>query len=319
MYGLFKNKKTIISLAVILTGFWFGFFNFTQAASTYQFVPTDGRLVKGTATTTMSGAAAAAEGTNTGSWKGTLADDNYHWVVVATTTLPSGFDVQLDLAGVNLNNANKFMIETGFDLDSATANASRAPMTYIQICDWVSSTGVDNVADSNCAGGWRTLNNRKVPIFATSSENSLHYEIYDGYFSKGDNTAYATPLTNFIHTASSSTVTIRYYSDTKTDQSIAIDFLRLYSYITPVYFPSAVVQATSTGVVTGPSSSNVANAVAKDSTYMYVVGRDLLYFRIEKRLLSNGSLVNGFGTSGVVIGDNPSKEAYCIAFDSTYL
>ncbi len=53
----------------------------TAKANTYQFVPTAGNLVTGTELNANSLLAASAEGINTGSWKGTLADDNFHWMV----------------------------------------------------------------------------------------------------------------------------------------------------------------------------------------------------------------------------------------------
>jgi len=79
------------------------------------------------------------------------------------------------------------------------------------------------------------------------------------------------------------------------------------------------------GVVTSNSSTggDYANAITIDSTAMYVVGSDFSpgnwQWRIEKRSLTDGSLVPGFGTGGVVTS-NPSTvidDAYAIAIDST--
>ena len=244
-----------------------------KAAGTYQYTPTAGRLVRGTATATVASLAASAEGINTGSWKGTLADDNFHWVVMSTTTVPTGFDVQLDMNNVSLNGSNKFMVETGFDLDSAGVTTQQVPHTLIQICDWTSATGVDNLADSNCTtGGWRTINARKIPVIATSAEVQLHMEIYDGYFSDGNNVPYSTPLANFIN--ASSTVTFRYYSTTNTGQNIAIDYLRMYAFVSPIYHPAGAVHETASGAVSSDSTSNAITAMAKDSTYLYAVGTD---------------------------------------------
>ena len=75
---------------------------------------------------------------------------------------------------------------------------------------------------------------------------------------------------------------------------------------------------------TNPSTQiDVANAMAIDSTAMYVVGYDSspgdYQWRIEKRSLTDGSLVPGFGTGGVVTS-NPSSAgdvATAIAIDST--
>ena len=83
------------------------------------------------------------------------------------------------------------------------------------------------------------------------------------------------------------------------------------------------------GVVTvNPSTgSDAAQGIAIDSTAMYVVGYDSSpgndQWRIEKRSLTDGSLVSGFGTGGVVT-NNPSTgseaasdQAHGIAIDST--
>ena len=90
-------------------------------------------------TTISSTALAATEGINTGSWKGTLGDDNLHWVVAGDN--PDGLDVNLTLGGVQLNGANKLIIQTEVDLDATVLG------TYVQICDWLSSTDVDVVAE----------------------------------------------------------------------------------------------------------------------------------------------------------------------------
>jgi hypothetical protein len=79
------------------------------------------------------------------------------------------------------------------------------------------------------------------------------------------------------------------------------------------------------GVVTSNPGTghDVARSIAIDSTAMYVVGDDgnfgITQWRIEKRSLTDGSLVTGFGTGGVVTS-NPSSGAdwaYAIAIDST--
>lgn len=58
---------------------------FSAEAATSQCTPTAGQLVVGTERDANSAtAAAAADGTNTGSWKGTLADDGFHWVGTGT-------------------------------------------------------------------------------------------------------------------------------------------------------------------------------------------------------------------------------------------
>jgi hypothetical protein len=79
------------------------------------------------------------------------------------------------------------------------------------------------------------------------------------------------------------------------------------------------------GVVTSDPSTDPDGAfgIVIDSAAMYVVGYDYspgsLQWRIEKRSLTDGSLLPGFGTGGVVTG-NPSTStdvAHGIAIDST--
>ena len=53
---------------------------------------------------------------------------------------------------------------------------------YHQICDWTSSTGVENAADAQCkTGGWRTLHPQDTAFSGTAFTNN-RYEIYNGYF-----------------------------------------------------------------------------------------------------------------------------------------
>jgi hypothetical protein len=71
------------------------------------------------------------------------------------------------------------------------------------------------------------------------------------------------------------------------------------------------------------TGSDYAHSIAIDSTAMYVVGWDEspgnLQWRIEKRSLTDGSLVSGFGTGGVVTSNSSTgnDKAYAIAIDST--
>ncbi len=74
------------------------------------------------------------------------------------------------------------------------------------------------------------------------------------------------------------------------------------------------------GIVDGAAASQTANAIAIDSTYMYVVGyNSSVDFRIEKRLLTTGALENSFDGDGVVDGAAASNVAYAIAIDATYM
>ncbi|MFC1687568.1 DUF2341 domain-containing protein [Patescibacteria group bacterium] len=75
------------------------------------------------------------------------------------------------------------------------------------------------------------------------------------------------------------------------------------------------------GVVTGdsaPFATTYANDIAIDTTfnYMYVVGSP---WRVEKRYLFDGALVDGFGTGGVVTSSWPILTANAVALDKYFL
>jgi len=78
------------------------------------------------------------------------------------------------------------------------------------------------------------------------------------------------------------------------------------------------------GVATSNPSTghDMARSIAIDSTAMYVIGYDYspgnIQWRIEKRSLTDGSLVPGFGTGGVATSDPSTGPdmAYSIAIDS---
>ena len=86
-----------------------------------------------------------------------------------------------------------------------------------------------------------------------------------------------------------------------------------------------------TGFVVSSTTTNaVANAIAIDSTYMYVAGYDntsggSLEWRIEKRDLITGALVPAFGAGGVYVNSFGSPAAgsdddiFAISLDDTYL
>ena len=223
-----------------------------KAAAAAQFVPTAGTLRNGSEIAITSAAIAATNGTNVGSWKGTLADDNFHWMVNSTST---GYDLNLTLGGVELNGANMMMIETEIDLDATT------PQTYFQICDWEGVLGSgDGDADSDCGtedekGVWRTLNLRKT-VFNSNTATAFHFQIYDGYWSNGSNTPISTPLANFVN--GSSQVKIRYYSTINSTASpVAIDYLRIYSVINPVYSPADFTDNIGIGTTVGDYTDTV--------------------------------------------------------------
>ena len=83
------------------------------------------------------------------------------------------------------------------------------------------------------------------------------------------------------------------------------------------------------GIVQGnfSSTNDIANAIAIDSTYMYVAGYDMslgsgnAQFHIEKRNLTTGALVTAFDGEGIVQSNFSSANdiANAIAIDSTYM
>ncbi|OHB22117.1 MAG: hypothetical protein A2939_05805, partial [Parcubacteria group bacterium RIFCSPLOWO2_01_FULL_48_18] len=73
------------------------------------------------------------------------------------------------------------------------------------------------------------------------------------------------------------------------------------------------------GILISSSTSNNGQAIAIDFAYMYVVGDTGFDWYIEKRLLSTGAGVSGFGVNGVIIGSSTSGLATAIAIDSTYM
>ncbi len=258
-------------------------------ANTYQFVPTSGSLITGTEQNANSLLAAAAEGVNTGSWKGTLADDNFHWQVTAADSGTPNLNMQLDLGTAKLADANKLIIQTEVDLDSASR------LLKIQICDWVSSTSVDAAADSQCTtGGWRSLNTRNASNadvdIALTTGAAFQWHIFDGYFSSGTGggTTVSTPLTNFT-SSDTQPVRIRYWSDSDVVGSgdVAVDFLRAQAFVDSVYHPSGVVnQNGSGGALTGTYTN--AHVVGNSATAQQSV------------TAGNAIRLEGAGTAGSV-------------------
>jgi len=96
-------------------------------------------------------------------------------------------------------------------------------------------------------------------------------------------------------------------------------------------FGSPTGAVTSNPSLTTINSSDVAYAVAVDSSYLYVVGYDSLKgdddqeWRIEKRSLSTGGLVTSFGTGtgggyeseNINVGSGLDDQAYAVAVDSS--
>ncbi len=202
-----------------------------KAEATYQFAPTGGAIVTGSNPTILGATAANAEGINIGDWRGALADDNLHFGITSTT---GGYNAYLDLGEVELNGANKLIIQSEFDLDAT------APNTLVQICDWVSSTGVHDVTDSECTGGgWRNLNLTDT-VINTATANAYDWQIYNGYWDATATTSIDTPLTNFVDDTVG--VRIRFYSTTNTTSLVHIDYLRVFAIVNPIYSASGVTQ-----------------------------------------------------------------------------
>lgn len=234
----------------------------------YQYVPNGQTLVTGTDTNANSAAVAAANGINTGSWKGTLADDNYHWELTGVTPSPTvSLDAQLFMNGVKLNGANTIIVQSEIDTDAT------APLILVQICDWVSTTSVDHAADAQCTGGgWRTLNSRDATVNPTTA-TAYTWNVYDGKWSNGSNTPISTPLTNFVTTDANKRVLIRYYSTTNatTAGNFAIDYLRIFPVINPVYEAAGATALTNS--LTGDYNNlNTVTQGASDNTDLQCLG-----------------------------------------------
>ncbi len=217
-------------------------------AKTYQYAPTGGAIVTGSNPAILGATNPATEGVNMGDWRGAIAPDNLHFGITSTV---SGYNAYLDLAGVALNGANQFIIQTTFDVDPTTPN------TLVQICDWVSSTGVNNAADAQCTtGGWRNLNlNDAAAVPATPTAYSWH--IYNGYWNTSATAPINTPLTNFVNNG---LVRIRYFSTTNTTSVVNIDHLRLFAVVNPVYGPSSATQISGGAIVGDYSQANFGGA-----------------------------------------------------------
>ncbi len=271
--------KNILGLGLVLTVvFFFGIFSQAKAAN-YQFVPTSGELVVGTDVNASSATTTGVEGANAGSWKGTLADDSVHWLASSSA---SGINMQLRVDNVALNGANKLLIQTEVDLDVT------APSLKFQICDWVTSTGVTNVADAQCTGGgWRTLNTRNASStdmnYTDTANDQLQWHVYNGYWastSTPGGVPIDTPLTNFVGGANNR-VLIRYFSITNTVSTVAIDFLRITAIIDSVYWPADFVNLAS-GTPHGyyTNANGVGNSATAQLTMTSTVGNDSFRFAV---------------------------------------
>ncbi|HXK37966.1 MAG TPA: hypothetical protein VJ579_02780 [Candidatus Paceibacterota bacterium] len=233
------------------------------ARASYQFDPSGGGLVTGTAAPILGLTAPTAEGVNMGDWKGTVADDNLHWGFSSTA---SGYNAYLDLGNVVLNGANKLIFETELDLDAT------APATLVQVCDWVSSVGVNGAADAQCTGGgWRNLNLNDATIAPTTG-TAYDWQVYNGYWGASATSSINTPLTNFVN--GSNTIRVRYYSTTNTTSLVNIDYLRVFAVVNPVYSASGATQLSGGTIVGDYAMANIGGAgqLGSDNAYFQVPG-----------------------------------------------
>lgn len=269
------NTQIKFYIPLIALVIWFCLPTKAEAAR-YQYVPTGGSLVTGTELQVNAILAAAVEGINMGSWKGTLANDNFHWMASSSA---SGINMQLQVDGVALNNANKMLVQTEIDTD---VNMSMK----FQICDWVSSTGVEAVADGQCTGGgWRSLNTKNATNtdlnYTDTAGDELQWHIYNGYWASSTpagGEAYNTPLTNFVGGANNR-VLIRYFSSTNSLTAVAVDFLRITPIIDSIYWPAGFVNLSSSTVVNSNyiNAVGVGNSATGQLTLTSAIGNDNIY------------------------------------------
>ncbi len=256
-----------------------------HASATYQFTPTGGAIVTGSNPAILGATVAATEGVNMGDYRGALGDDNLHFGITSTT---GGYNAYLDIGNVQINGANKMIIQTEFDLDATI------PTTLVQICDWVSTTGVNNAADAQCTGGgWRNLNLNDA-VINTATASIYDWEIYDGYWNTSAAAKIDTPLTNFINDTNK--IRIRYYSTTNTTSLVNIDYLRVFPVINPVYSASGATQITG-GTPTGDYSLATMGGVGQ-------TGSDNAYFQVPGTAGSISDFYNSFTNVETYTGAN---------------
>ena len=235
------------------------FLGASPAFAAYQFTPTGGQLVTGNEMPIRSEGAAATTGMNVGSWKGTLADDSFHW---RASTTASGIDMNLVFDNFQLNGANKLIVETDIVVATTTTNL------LLEICDFVSTSSVDHAADARCTGGgWRYLNSRTVnntPYFYNDTAGAgdvLQWSIYDGYWTTNSTSGIpiATPLSNFVNNGQ---MRMRYFASSTPLGNLSVDYLRVNAIVDPIY-SAAGFNKNSGGTVTGiyPNTQIFGNVV----------------------------------------------------------
>ncbi len=202
---------------------------------------------------------------NTGSWKGTLGNDSAtngssnYWIVQRAVT---GLNAQLYFDNVDLYGANKIIIRTEM------ANITTANNYVVQICDWTSATGINNSADTECTGGgWRTLHPLNTQSTVTS-DTTVNYHIYDGYFwntTTPPGVKISTPLTNFVRSSDDRVLT-RVYSAINSAVQLRIDFVQIEVAIDPTYSTSEISRLNSYAASITGSGNSIIGTTGSDGT-----------------------------------------------------
>ncbi len=228
-----------------------------KVQANFQYGATGGQLVDGTAS--------SSSVLNANSWQALMGADGNVW---ATTNKATGMNKQVWFNGVVPSGANKMIITINDYYLTATAFSH-------QICDWSTSTGVDNIADAQCTGGgWRNLQPRRLTHSTTATNVPKIYEIYDGYFtlSGSTSTIVSTPLSNFISTTSGKVLIRASSTVNSTTAQHLMDYAQLEMAIDPIYEPAGMVITNASTTLTGTISSligAVATGVnASDNAYL---------------------------------------------------
>ncbi len=217
------------------------------------------------------GAEVATSVDNVGNWRGAMGDDSNDWRVSRNN--PNGLSQILYFDNVEISGANKLLIYIGAN-NITTNNAFQH-----QICDWTNSTGVQNVADSNCTGGgWRNLSPRNQSETNTA-EAFFQYEIYDGYFSdrtSSPGTPITTPISYFIR-SSDKRVMIRTYSNVASTVQYRIDFAQVETAIDSEYEPAEYV-----GTAAGTPTAYYTDAIGAGGEGSLGYGSDGNRFQVPQ-------------------------------------
>ncbi|MBU1036911.1 hypothetical protein KKF32_02660 [Patescibacteria group bacterium] len=204
------------------------------------------------------GTAVATSSSNMASWRATLGQPYGYWGIDSTA---SGFDVRLNIDGVNLNNANKIIISHISSLSGLMFNYS------LQIYDNASST-------------WRSLvDGLTAEVVMQGFDNRIYFPVFDGRWNDGDS-ATSTSLSNFVTDDANKRVQLRYYSTDSAAASLSIYYLALEVATDPVYWAKGFSKTTGSGSVTNnytytyPSSDDAMSTGGEDESYLQVENVD---------------------------------------------